>query len=179
MRILKKEIFGEQTWKVFSVASFLFITIFFVLPYLVQISTYFHEKGHQGMLDKHGIENSYSFSLLDTIPNFYSPRVSKLGVTRFNLNDYKALNQYQKTEVNIAGVISDLRFLFLIGAYLVCTNIYLFYKIRYKKEYDLTWILGMNWILFMWLLALIQITVANITYPSGDFYQLIKFVSVR
>ena len=61
--------------------------------------------------------------------------------------------------------------------FLVCTNIYLFYKIKYKKETDLSWVLGMNWALFMWLLALIQITVANITYSSGDLHQLIKAVS--
>ena len=69
----------EEIWKVFSVASFLFITIFFILPYLVQVSTYFHERGHQKALDKYGIENSYQVNLLDTIHNFYIVyRVTKL-----------------------------------------------------------------------------------------------------
>ena len=49
---MKKEI-----WKIFSVAAFLFVTIFFILPYLVQVSTYFHEKAHQKSLDKYNIEN--------------------------------------------------------------------------------------------------------------------------
>ena len=53
----------KEVWKVFSVASFLFVTIFFILPYLVQISTYFHEKGHQKMLTKYGVENSYQLNL--------------------------------------------------------------------------------------------------------------------
>lgn len=175
--MLEKRIFGEESWKVLSVASFLFVTIFFVLPYLIQVSTYFHEKGHQDALDKYDVENSYSFNLLNTIPNFYSPRVSKLGVTKFDLKNYNNLSPNNKTQINMAGVISDLRFLFLIGMFLVCTNIYLYYKIRYKKETDLSWVLAMNWVLFMWLLALIQITVANITYSSGDLHQLIKSVS--
>ena len=64
---LKKEV-----WRVFSVASFLFITIFFILPYLIQISTYFHVKAHMDSLGKYGIESSYSFNLLETIPNFLS-----------------------------------------------------------------------------------------------------------
>ena len=168
----------KQVWKVFSVASFLFITIFFILPYLVQVSTYFHEKGHQKALDKYNVENSYSVNLLETIHNFYNPNVQKLGVTRFDLDAYNQLDKYKKTEINIAGIVSDLRFLFLIGIYLSFVNIYLFYKIKVKKEYNIKWALAVNWILFMWLLALIQITVANITYSSGDVYQLIKAVSV-
>jgi len=175
---LKKRIMSDNVWKVFSVASFLFITIFFILPYLVQISTYFHERGHQKVLDKYGIENSYRINLLETIPNFYNPKVNKLGVTRFDLDAYKKLGKYQRTEINIAGIVSDLRFLFLIAIYLSFINVYIFYKVRIKKEYSLTWELAVNWILFMWLLALIQITVANITYASGDVYQLVRFLRV-
>jgi len=174
--IMDRKIKGE-IWKIFMVASFLFITIFFILPYLIQISTYFHEKGHQKVLDRYGVENTYRFNLLETIPNFFNPRVQKLGVTRFDLEKYKKLDNNKKTEINIAGIVSDLRFLFLIAIYLSFVNVYLYYKIRVKKEINLTWVLGINWILFMWLLALIQITVSNITFPSGDIYQLVKFVA--
>lgn len=172
------EVIKKEVWKVFCVASFLFITIFFILPYLIQISTYFHEGGHQRALARYGIESSYSINLLDTIPNFFNPRVTKLGVTRFSLNEYKQLNKYQRTDVNVAGIISDLRFLFLIGVYLALVNIYMFYKIKFKKDYDMTWVLAVNWILFMWLLALVQITVSNITYGSGDIYQLVRYLQI-
>jgi uncharacterized membrane protein (DUF485 family) len=168
----------KEVWKIFYVASFLFITIFFILPYLIQISTYFHEKGHQRGLDKYGIENVYSFNLLETIPNFFNPRVQKLGVTKFDLEEYKKLDNRKKTEINIAGIVSDLRFLFLIAVYLSFVNVYTFYKIRIKKEINFAWVLGISWILFMWLVALIQITVANITYPSGDIFQLVKFAGI-
>jgi len=174
---MKKEV-KEEIWKIFYVASFLFITIFFVLPYLIQISTFFHERGHQKMLDKYGVENSYQINLLETIPNFYNPRVNKLGVTKFDLTAYKSLTNKQRADINIAGVISDLRFLFLIGVYLAFVNVYTFYKIKIKKEYDLIWILAINWILFMWLLALVQITTSNLTYSSGDYYQLLRFIGV-
>lgn len=166
----------KEIWKIFSVASFLFITIFFILPYLVQISTFFHERAHQNALDKYNVENSYRINLLETIHNFYNPNVQKLGVTRFDLEAYNKLDKYKKTDINIAGIVSDLRFLFLIGIYLSFVNIYLFYKIRFKKEYNIKWVLAVDWILFMWLLALIQITVANITYSSGDVYQLVRFI---
>ena len=177
-KILEKRIMNENLWKIFTIAAFLFITIFFILPYLVQISTYFHERAHQKALTSYGIENSYQLNLLETIPNFFNPQVQKLGVTRFMLEDYKQLDKYQRTDINIAGIVSDLRFLFLIGIYLSLVNVYLFYKIRFKKEYDLKWILAIDWILFMWLLALIQITVLNITSLGGDIYQLVRFLSV-
>ncbi len=164
--------------KVFYIAGFLFITIFFILPYLIQISTYFHEMSHVKALRLRGIESSYSFNPLETIPNFFNPRVEKLGVTRFNLEAYKKLDKTSRTEINIAGVVSDLRFLFLIGVYLSFINVYLFYKIKFKEDYNLTWVLATDWILFMWLLALIQITIANITYGSGDIYNLVSFLRV-
>jgi hypothetical protein len=172
------EILKKELWKVFHVAAFLFITIFFVLPYLIQVSTHFHERSHQKALEKFGVKSYYELNLLETIPNFYNPNVDKLGVTRFSLSEYKKLDKYKRTEVNIAGIISDLRFLFLIGIYLSMVNVYVYYKIRYKKDYNLVWVLAVNWILFMWLLALIQITVSNITYASGDVYQLVRFLHV-
>ncbi len=172
------ETFRKEAWKVGKVAIFLIITIFLVLPYLIQVSTFFHERGHQKVLTKYGIKNSYQFNLLETIPNFFNPKQDKLGVTRFDLQGYKALDKYKRTETNIAGIISDLRFLFLIGFYLALINIYLFYKVRFKKQHNLGWILAINWILFMWLLALVQITVANITYASGDVYQLVRFLRI-
>jgi hypothetical protein len=171
------EFLKKELMKVFYIAGFLFITIFFILPYLIQISTYFHEKGHQRALAEYGVESEYQLNLLETIPNFFNPKVDKLGVTRFDYQEYQKLTNNQKAKVNIGGIVSDLRFLFLIGIYLSFVNVYLFYKVRVKKENDLTWILATNWILFMWLLALIQITVSNITFQSGDIYQLVKAVS--
>jgi len=168
----------KEVWRIFSVASFLFITIFFILPYLIQTSTYFHERAHQKALAKHGIESSYEINLLETIPNFFNPQVDKLGITRFNFEDYKALDRYKRLEVNLAGIVSDLRFLFLIGVYLALVNVYLFYKVQFKKEYNLKWLLAIDWVLFMWLLALIQITVSNVTYNSGDLFQLVRFLRV-
>ena len=170
---LKKEV-----WKIFTVASFLFITIFFVLPYLIQVSTYYHEKGHVNALAKNGVDSKYYVDWLSAIPNFFNPRVEKLGVTRFNLQKYKALGKFQRTEVNIAGIVSDLRFLFLIAVYLTFGNVFMFYKLRIQRKINVKWVLGLNWILFMWLLALIQITVANITYHSGDVFQLVNLLRV-
>lgn len=167
----------RQVLKVFYAASFLFISIVFVLPYLVQVTTYFHEKGHIDALTKYSIRSYYYVNLLETIPNFFNPQVGKLGVTKFDFNAYTKLDKYQRTEINTAGIISDLKFLFLIGIYLSFVNIYLFYKIRFKREINFAWVLAINWILFMWLLALIQITIANISYSSGDIYQLVRFIT--
>jgi len=170
----KKLDWKQEAWKVFYVASFLFVTIFFVLPYLIQVSTYFHEKGHQKALTKYGVPNSYDLNLLETIHNFYNPNVQRLGVTKFDIEKYNELDKFQRAEVNMAGIISDLRFLFLISIYLAFVNVYVFYKVRIRKEYNLIWVLAANWCLFMWLLALVQITVSNLTFFSGDFFQLIQ-----
>ena len=172
------EYIKKEVWKIFTVASFLFITIFFILPYLIQVSTYFHERGHVNALEKYGVKAYYQPDLLSTIPNFFNPKVEKLGVTRFDLGAYKALDKYQRTEINIAGIVSDLGFLFLISVYLTFGNIFMFYKLRIQKKMNVKWVLGINWILFMWLLALIQITIANITYGSGDISMLVKFLRV-
>jgi len=168
-----KASFKKEAVRIFHVAAFLFVTIFFVLPYLVQTSTYFHEKGHQKALDRYGVENSYNVNLLETIHNFYNPNVKKLGVTKFDIDEYYKLGKFQRAKINIAGIISDLRFLFLISVFLASVNVYMFYKIRFRKEYDLVWVLAVNWILFMWLLALVQITISNLSFSSGDFYQLV------
>lgn len=173
-----KKRFKKEALKVFYVAVFLFITIFFILPYLVQISTYFHERSHQNTLDKYGVANSYQVNLLNTIHNFYNPNVKKLGVTKFNIAEYNDLDKFKRTDINIAGIASDLKFLFLIGVFLAFVNVYMIYKIRVRKEYDIFYILAVNWILFMWLLALIQITVSNITFSSGDVYQLVNRLRV-
>jgi hypothetical protein len=168
----------KEVWKLFEIALFLFVTILFVLPYLVQVSTYFHERGHMKFLDKYEVRNYYDINLLKTIPNFFNPKTAALGVTKFDFNQYKKLDRYQRAEINIAGTISDLKFLFLIGIYLTLTNVYLFYKIKIKREINLVWMLAINWMLFMWLIVLIQITLANLTHGSGDIYQLIKFLRV-
>ena len=172
----EKRNFKPDVRLLFHVTAFLFITIFFILPYLVQISTYFHEKGHQAALNTHSIKNSYTLNLLETIPSFWNPHTNKLGVTRFDLDQYFTLDKEARAEIHFAGIISDLRFLFLIAVYLALVNVYTFYKIRYKHDYDLTGILAINWLLFMWLLALIQITIANISYAQGDVYQLLRYL---
>jgi len=168
----------KEVKKILWVALFIFVTIIVVLPYLVQISTYFHERAHQRALDKYAVKNYYMINLLTTIPNFYNPEAEALGVTKFNLDEYRKLSRYQKTEVNIAGIVADLRLLFLVAVYLALANVYAFYKIRIRKELSLTKVLAVNWILCMWLLVLIQITVSNITQASGDVYQLARFLSV-
>ena len=97
---------------------------------MVQVSTYFHERGHVKALEKYGVRAYYKINLLETIPNFFNPHVDKLGITRFDLQAYKDLDKFQRTEINIAGIVSDLRFLFLVGIYLSFVNVYIFYKIK-------------------------------------------------
>ncbi len=170
--------FKKEVLKIFYITSFLFITIFFILPYLVQVSTYFHERAHQEALSKHGVKNNYNINLLETIHNFYSSDVNFLGVTKFDIDKYLTLEKEQRAEIHVAGIVSDLKILFLISIYLALTNVYLVYKIKVRSEYNLGFVLAINWILFMWLLALIQITVSNVTYFSGDIYHLIKYLRV-
>lgn len=173
-----KEETKKEVWKVCKVVFFLFISIVFILPYLVQVSTYLHEKAHMRNLNKYDVKNGYEANLLSTIPSFFNPKNEALGVTRFNFAEYLKLDKYQRTDVHVAGIVSDLRLLFLVGIYLAAVNIYIFYKIKIKKEHNFIWVLAINWVLFMWLLALIQITIANITYSSGDVYQLVRFLKI-
>jgi len=168
----------KDVWKVFKIGFFLFASIVLLLPYMVQISTFFHEKAHQRSLDLYSVRNAYEFNLLKTIPTFFNPNAEALGVTKFNFAQYQDLDKYQRTDVHIAGIVSDLRFLLYMGIGLALVNVYLFYKIKFRKEYNLIWVLAINWMLFMWLLSLVKITTENMTHPSSDIYQLIRFLRV-
>lgn len=176
----------REVWKVLKVAIFLFASIVIILPYLVQISTYFHERAHQKILSRYGVNNYYDANLVTTIPDFFVPESEALGTTSFNFGQYAEMDKYQKIELHTSGVISDLWFLFFISLLLVFLNvgIYIFYRIRTWLKEDVRvvinkvfmWGLALNWLLFIWLLSLIQITIANVTYPTGDIYQIIGFM---
>jgi len=52
--------------------------------FIIQVSTYFHENSHQKVLNKYGIENSYNINFLNTIHDFYNPKVKykiELGIS--------------------------------------------------------------------------------------------------
>ncbi len=157
---------------------FLFVSIFVILPYMVSSSTYLHERAHYKVLTSYGLYAEIDLDLVRVVPNFFSTKSEKLGVTRFSLEQYKLLDKYQRTKVNIAGIVSDLWVLFFLALYLALTNVYFFYKVRFTKNFDLVWILAVNWLLIMWLIALMQITIANITHQAGDIYMLIKYLAV-
>jgi hypothetical protein len=172
--------------RVLRVVLFLFVSIVIFLPYLIQISTFFHERAHQEVLDRYGVKNYYEPNLLTTIPDFFNPNAQYLGSTTFNDQQYKEMDKYQRIELHTSGIVSDLTFLFIISMLLVVLNlgVYIFYRLRMWLREDVRFVinrilvfgLAFNWVLFIWLLSLIQITIANITYPSGDIYQLVNFL---
>lgn len=174
---MRNEVKKDVLTVVYSVI-FLFVSIVVVLPYMVQFSTYMHERAHYKTLLSYGLYAEIHLDVLNTIPNFFNPENEKLGVTRFSLAEYKQLDKFQRTKVNIAGIVSDLIILSFIGLYLALTNVYFFYKVKFSKNFDLVWILAVNWMLIMWLIALMQITIANITHEAGDIYMLVKYLTV-
>jgi len=157
---------------------FLFVSIFIVLPYMVQFSTYMHERAHYKALTSYGLYAEIDLDVISTIPNFFNPKTEKLGVTRFSLEQYKTLDKYQRAVVNTAGIVSDMVILTFLGLYLALTNIYFFYKVRFAKDYDFVWILAVNWLLIMWLIALMQITIANVTHEAGDIHMLVRYLII-
>ncbi len=157
---------------------FLLISIIVILPYMVQFSTYMHERSHYKALTSYGLYAEIHLDVLHTIPQFFNPKTEKLGVTRFSLEQYKQLDKWQRTQVNIAGIVSDLVMLSFMGIYLALTNVYFFYKVKFSKNFDLVWILAVNWLLIMWLIALMQITIANITHEAGDIHMLVRYLSI-
>lgn len=159
-------------------AIFLAFSIVIVLPYMVQFSTYMHERAHYKMLISYGVQAETPLDLLMTIPNFFNPNTQQLGVTRFSMEQYNKLDKFQRAKVNTAGIVSDLVVLSFIGLYLGLTNVYFFYKAKFTRELDYIWILAVNWLLIMWLFALMQITIANITHEAGDIFMLVRFLKV-
>ena len=83
----------KEAWKAAKVILFLAVSIFIILPYLVQVSTFFHEKAHMRNLDKYGVKNGYEANLFSTIPSFFNPKTEALGVTRFNFAEYLKLDR--------------------------------------------------------------------------------------
>lgn len=174
---MREEVKKDVLTVVYTVI-FLFVSIIVILPYMVQFSTYMHERGHYKTLVSYGLYAEIHLDVVNTIPDFFNPRNDKLGVTRFSLEEYKKLDKYQRTKVNIAGIVSDLIVLSFIGLYLALTNVYFFYKVKFSRHFDLVWILAVNWLLIMWLIALMQITIANMTHEAGDIYMLIRYLSI-
>ncbi len=174
---MREEVKKDVLTVVYS-ALFLVISIAVVLPYLVQFSTYMHERAHYTMLESYGVDATISLDLISTIPDFFNPKTEKLGVTRFSLEQYRQLDKYQRTKVNTAGIVSDLVVLSFAALYLALTNVYFFYKVKFTRDYDFIWILAVNWLLIMWVIALMQITIANITHEAGDVYMLIRYLEV-
>jgi len=172
---MKKEV-KEREVIILKVALFLFISIAIVLPYLVQFSVYFHERGHLVTFGKYHVNASYEADYTFTIYNFYFGDVGELGRVDYNPEQYARLGKYQKAEINIMGIVSDIEFLILIVIFICLANIFAFYMIKNNKKINLNWILAINWILFIWFLALIKIIVLNLTDFSGDFFQLIQYL---
>jgi hypothetical protein len=173
---MREEVKKDVLTVVYS-ALFLAISIGFILPYMVQFSTYMHERAHYTVLKSYGVDATISLDLLGTIPNFFNPKTEQLGVTRFSLEQYRQLDKFQRTKVNTAGIVSDLVVLSFAALYLALTNVYFFYKVKFTKDYDFVWILAVNWLLIMWVIALMQITIANITHEAGDVYMLVRYLS--
>ncbi|OGJ16865.1 hypothetical protein A3K73_08950 [Candidatus Pacearchaeota archaeon RBG_13_36_9] len=174
---MREEVKKDVLTVVYS-ALFLLFSIVVVLPYMVQFSTYMHERAHYTILKSYGVDAAISIDLLGTIPDFFNPKTEKLGVTRFSLDQYRQLDKVQRTKVNTAGIVSDLVVLSFAALYLALTNVYFFYKVRFTRDYDFVWILAVNWLLIMWVIALMQITIANITHEAGDVYMLVKYLAV-
>jgi len=159
-------------------ALFLAVSIFIVLPYMIQFSTYMHERAQYIILKSYGIDATVSLDLISTIPDFFNPKTEKLGKAHFNLEQYLQLDKFQRTKVNTAGIVSDMVILSFAGLYLALTNVYFFYKVKFAKSYDFVWILAVNWLLVMWVIALLQIAIANITHEGGDIYMLVNYLKV-
>lgn len=165
--------------KILYAVIFFSLTIIFILPYLIQISIYFHEKAHHDTLSNLGIKSSLEVDWTRTILNFYSKigKAESLGVTKFNFNDIKALNPIQIKEFYTAGIISDLKFLLLLSIYLIFINLFvLFKKPGERKNNYITLILMIDWIIFMWILVLVSLTLSNISYSNGDLSALTRLL---
>jgi hypothetical protein len=174
---MREEVKKDVMTVVYTVI-FLLVSIVIVLPYMVQFSTYMHERGHYKALKSYGLNAEIYLDVVNTIPTFFNPNTEKLGVTRFSLTQYQQLDKWQRTQVNIAGIVSDLVILSFVGLYLALTNVYFFYKVKFSKNFDLVWILAVNWLLIMWLIALMQITIANITHQAGDIHMLVRYLTI-
>ena len=168
--------------RVIYVAAFLFLSIFYILPYLTYTSIYFHEKAHKDVLESYGIKAEHKPDWIWVIPNFYS-RVfgiekSELAITTFNLNEVKKLNPVQIKEIYTAGIISDLRFMLLLSVYLIFINLFLLFK-KPKAQFDkyVLLILVIDWIIFMWILVLVSSTISNLSYTEGDIGKLVSLLS--
>ena len=117
----------KEAWKAAKVILFLAVSIFIILPYLVQVSTFFHEKAHMRNLDKYGVKNGYEANLFSTIPSFFNPKTEALGVTRFNFAEYVKLDKYQRTEVNMAGGGSEFWVVIFLGGFFACVDGFFFF----------------------------------------------------
>jgi len=172
---MKKEA-KKNLIKILKVAAFLALSIIIVLPYLIQFSVYFHEKAHLDVFERYSVNAVYKADFKTTIYNFYFGDVGNLGHVDYDETQYNRLGKYQKAEINLAGLISDIEFLIIIVILICLVNISAFWRIANNKKVNLSLILALNWLLFIWFLALIKIIILNLVDFSGDLFQLIKYL---
>lgn len=162
----------------------LFLSVFLILPYLSLISTWSHEQAHITVLSKYSIEAFYKPDFLGQIPNFYRPLLMgniPYGTTFVSTEKYSELNNSAKTEVNMAGTGSDLKFLYGIIYLLFFINLIpllmelLKEKINVKNKVPLLTVI--YWIAFLmiaWAFTIINNIQSNLFLPNADLSNLLS-----
>ncbi len=178
-KIIKKRI------KELVIALTLFIVTF---PFIFYIETYFHETAHLKKFREYNISAEYvpEINPIKIILNFYSGgfSIKPFAKTTFNVTQMLQLNKWQKKEICMAGIYSDLFIAFIVLIIILAYSFSMLVKIFNKDEKSLEFIrkhsvffIYINLVMFSMLSMTIYSIILNLSDPISDMVMLISSIN--
>jgi hypothetical protein len=153
----------------------IFLSFLLLIPFLTFESTYSHEQAHVKVSNKYGIQADNSLTLRQYLINFYKFKLKPYssGITYVQTKDLNELSLNQKREVLMAGIKSDLIFIYLIS-FILLISISLFFIFR--RENLILYLFIINMTLILWLVTLTWSTYHNLNMGEGDLSLLLGYL---
>lgn len=150
------------------------------VPLLTILSTHFHETAHKRAYEKYGIEADYTLDPINYLYNFYKQTIKlKLyatGVTTISKegkDKYLELEDHQKKEIAMAGVLSDLKVIYIASLIVLVSSGLLFFL---KDKKFTFYVMLINLSMMLWIVSLVFMTFYNLTVSHGDLNYLLASI---
>ncbi len=164
------------------------LILIIVPPYATLLLTDLHEKAHLKKYAEYGICGSSDNNFYTAIPDFFNRLLKKrivLGEAGFcdepAKQRYLSLSKQEKSEVNLAGIKSDLNIgqivsLLLLLSITLIVPVIILIKNSYRKSLFLIYCCVAFVILSFILLQIISSTLLNLTSPQSDLQVLLSLI---
>lgn len=155
------------------VIALIIIIAIIMLP-ISGLSTHLHEKAHLNACERNNLCCEYNFSLKQFLTGSFNEGPS--GKTYFcNSSDFSLLNKSQQTNILMAGILSDIKFMFVMNFLTIATIVSSIFSYSFFKNKKLALIFLIISIILILIntISLFEL-VNNLSKPKSDFIMLIS-----